>query len=94
MTVNHAEFSKQNEAHIYTCSEDGSLWFWDLNSKPFGIEQQLASHNSVIIKEKNQNNKKVSLKKLEQNFLSNFLIAISNAGNFYFIDSLWVKQVQ
>ncbi len=53
MSVNHAEFSKQNEAHVYTCSEDGSLWLWDLNSKPFGIEQQLASHNSIIIKEKN-----------------------------------------
>lgn len=40
-----------NENHLFFSSSlDGTIWVWDLNIRPFGIERQLPSLTSMSLK--------------------------------------------
>ena len=82
--ITHCKFDPYEENICYTSSVDGTLRVWDLNSKLFGVEQQLT--NSMIFKTMDSQKRRLSAQYF--NFINskNAVIVFCERGNIQIFD--------
>ncbi len=58
-TIHDGKWNPKSECLFMTCSQDGTLRQWDLNSKPVGMDQNLA--HQLLIKARDQRGQKTQI---------------------------------
>ena len=83
LEVTDGFFIEENPYQMFTCSLDGSIRGWDLNSKPFGIEKQLISSTVMVFN--SRGNRRRPLSKISQ-FKEKQLVSGFEDGGLVLVD--------